>query len=157
MEKSDIHPTVVLYKAIIAWGVNIREFCTIRNSTLLSDCKVYERVSIKKSKIGEGSDINAGTYIENADIGKNVQVAPNCTIVGVTHDFSSKGISHEDVFKRITIGDGAWIGAGSVIMPGVNIGKGAIVGAGAVVNNDVSENYVYMGNPIEKYRRYPIK
>lgn len=153
--KNDIHPTAMFHGSTIAWGMSIREFCIIRDSMLGYGCKIYERASIKKSVIGGGSDINAGTYIENADIGENVQIAPNCTIVGVTHGFSSEGISHEDVFKRITIGDGAWIGAGATILPGVKIGVGSVVGAGAIVKMDVPDRYIYVGSPLQN-KCYPM-
>ncbi|MFA5994149.1 MAG: acyltransferase [Parcubacteria group bacterium] len=152
---TSIDPTVNIFKSEIAIDVHVREFCTIRNSTLGIGCKIYERVSIKKSKIGEGSDINAGTYIENANIGRSVQIAPNCIIVGVTHDFSPEGVDHEDVFMRIDIGDGAWIGAGSIIMPGVKIGQGSVIGAGATVKMDVPDRHVYVGTPSQN-KCYPI-
>ena len=155
MENGDINLTAEIFKSKIGNDVMIREFCSIRNSTLGSDCKVYERTSIKKSAIGKGSDINAGCYVEYVDIGNDVQVAPNCSIPGVTHDFSIKGVDHEDVFMRITIGDGAWIGAGSIIMPGVKIGKGAIIGAGSVVKRNVADRHVYSGSPLRN-KYYPI-
>lgn len=151
-----IDPTARIFKSKIGEGVQIREYCTIRNSSLENGCRIYERVSIKKSLIGQSSDINAGTYIENADIGKDVQVAPNCVIVGVTHDFSMEGVSHKDDFRRIFIADGAWIGATSVILPGIKIGKGSVIGAGAVVSMDVPDRHVYVGTPLQ-CKLYKIK
>lgn len=57
--------------------------------------------------------------------------------------------------KRIRVNDGASIGAGAVVLPGVNIGKNAIVGAGSVVTKDVPENAIVAGNParIMRYLR----
>ena len=110
---------------------------------------------MKKSSVGEDSDINSGTYVENAEIGKRVQIAPNCIIVGVTHEFSSEGIDHEDTFERITIRDGAWIGAGSIILPGVKIGKDTVIGAGAIVNRDIPDHYRYVGTPLQ-FKLNPI-
>lgn len=139
----------------IGKGVEIREFCTIHNSSIESGCKIYERTSVKKSSIGKGSDINAGVYIENAEIGEYVQVAPNCIVVGVTHGYSIEGISHTDRFDRIFIGNGSWLGASSIVLPGVRIGEGTIIGAGAIVNEDVPDRHVYIGTPMKK-RVYPI-
>ena len=52
------------------------------------------------------------------------------------------------------IGNDVWVGANSVILPGVKIGTGAIVGAGSVVTKDVPEYAIVVGNParILKYR-----
>ncbi len=47
----------------------------------------------------------------------------------------------------ITIGDGAWIGAGALVMPGVTIGARAVIGAGSVVTKDVPPDVVAYGNP----------
>ena len=154
MNSCEIDPSARVFRSQVGKEVMIREFCTVRNSFIGDKCKVYERVSIKKSNVGEGSDINTGVYIENADVGKDVQIAPNCSIVGITHEFSSEGIDN-DVFERVVIGDGAWIGAGSIILPGVKIGKGAIVGAGAVVKSNIPDHFRYIGTPIQ-FRCDPI-
>jgi len=156
MSKKLIDETARILNSKIGSGTRIREFCTIHNSIIGDNCLILERVSIKKSMIDAGGDINAGTYIENAIIGSDVQIAMNCCIPGVTHDFSKDGISHKDVFKRIIIEDGAWIGASSIIMPGIKIGKGAIIGAGALVNRDVPNHHVYIGTPKDNLL-YPIK
>lgn len=152
---SSTDSTVRIHKSKIDGEFWIREFCTIRDSNIGPSCKFYERVSIKKSIIGSGVSINAGTYIEYALIGKNVQIAPNCNIVGVTHKFSSKGVSQEDVFELITICDGAWIGAGSVILSGVTIGIGSVVGAGAIVKTDIPDRHIYVGTPLQ-FKLYSI-
>lgn len=50
------------------------------------------------------------------------------------------------------IGRGAWLGANVTILPGVNIGDGAVVGAGSVVTKDVEPNAVVVGSPARKVR-----
>ena len=47
----------------------------------------------------------------------------------------------------IVIKDGAWIGAGAIILAGVTIGKFAIVGAASVVTHDVGDYEVAVGSP----------
>lgn len=54
--------------------------------------------------------------------------------------------------KPITISSGAWIGAKSIILKGVNIGKGAIIGAGSVVTKDVEAFTIVAGNPAKLIR-----
>jgi acetyltransferase-like isoleucine patch superfamily enzyme len=52
----------------------------------------------------------------------------------------------------VRIEDGAWIGAGVVILKGVTIGAGSIIGAGAVVTRDVAPNQIAIGAPAHVMR-----
>jgi len=54
--------------------------------------------------------------------------------------------------KMVTIGNDVWIGAYSVIMPGVNIGNGAVIGAGAIVTRDVPDYAIVVGAPARVIR-----
>ena len=49
--------------------------------------------------------------------------------------------------KPVTVKQGAWIGAGATILPGVTVGKYAVVGAASVVTHDVPDYAVVVGNP----------
>ena len=49
--------------------------------------------------------------------------------------------------KPVHIGNGVWIGSGSIILPGVTIGDNAVIGAGSVVTKDVPEGMIAVGNP----------
>ena len=51
---------------------------------------------------------------------------------------------------RVTIGDRVFIGAGSIILPGVNIGDDVIIGAGSVVTHSIENGKVYAGNPAKE-------
>jgi len=59
--------------------------------------------------------------------------------------------------KDITIGDGAWIGAGSLIMGGVEIGRKTIIGAGSNVVHDVPPYTLAVGNPCRPIKRWNIQ
>lgn len=50
----------------------------------------------------------------------------------------------------IVIGDRVFIGAGSIVLPGVHIGNDCIIGAGSVVVTDIPDGTVYAGNPARK-------
>lgn len=116
----------------------IREYVTVHDSELDAGVRVYERTSIKKSSIAGPTDINANSYVENADIGEEVQVGPNCSVVGVTHDLDDDGMTfREDTFDRVVLEDGAFLGAGATVLPGVTVGENAVVGAGVTVTEDV--------------------
>ena len=56
---------------------------------------------------------------------------------------------------RSTIGDGAWVRLGAIIVPGVTIGEGAVVAAGAVVLKDVPPHTYVEGNPAQVIRKLP--
>jgi acetyltransferase-like isoleucine patch superfamily enzyme len=144
---SKIDKTVHKIKSIVGPDALVREYCVIHDSEIGRGCRIYERVSIKKSKIGTGTDINAGTYIEFAEIENEVQIGPNCSIVGIFHQLSEKGAERKDSFKKITIGKRVFIGANCVILPGVEIGEGTVIGAGSTVTKNIPSFHICIGVP----------
>ena len=52
----------------------------------------------------------------------------------------------------VTIGNNVWIGANSVVLPGVTIGDNSVIGAGSVVTKDIPANVVAVGNPCKVMR-----
>jgi len=71
-------------------------------------------------------------------------------VIGGDHDFSDPSISVLDQSRKsdgVTVGDGAWIGAGAKILDGVAVGDHAIVGAGAVVRDSVAASAIAVGVP----------
>lgn len=97
--------------------------------------------------------INSNTLIvakEKIEIGNNVLIGPNVIINSGMHNYndSSKTIREQGhACKPITIQDDVWIGANSVIMPGVTIEKGAIIGAGSIVTHSIPSYVVAVGAP----------
>ena len=67
----------------------------------------------------------------------------------IAHDAALQPHFQRTVIAPVAIGGWVYIGAGSLILPGVTIGDGAIVGAGSVVRRDVPPRAVVMGNPAE--------
>ncbi len=72
-------------------------------------------------------------------------MGPNVCIVSANHDRDDydKHVATEP----IRIGDDVWIGANSVVLPGVQIGSNVIIGAGSVVREDVPSDSIAFGNP----------
>lgn len=82
------------------------------------------------------------------EIGDNVQITHNVSVH--THGGSHvvrKVIPDFDMFGKVVIKDGAYIGAYSQIMPGVTIGEGALVAAGSIVTKSVPSGVVVAGTP----------
>ena len=86
-------------------------------------------------------------------IGNNVFIAPSCVITTAEHaidpEMRRAGI---EVAKPITIGNDVWIGAGSVILAGVEIGDGSVIGAGSVVTRSIPAGVVAVGGPCRPIR-----
>lgn len=62
-----------------------------------------------------------------------------------THQHALPGLS--EPAQPVTLEDGVWVGARVIILPGVTIGQGAIIGAGSVVTRDVPARTIAAGNP----------
>lgn len=104
--------------------------------------------------LGENVYINSScTFLDNApiNIGDNTLIGPNVSICTVTHNVNPCE-RHVNVIKPIRIGNNAWIGAGTVILPGVSIGDNSVIGANSVVNCDVPPNVLYAGSPAKLIR-----
>ena len=82
-------------------------------------------------------------------VGNRVTIANNVVIVDHNHDY--KGNSGRFLIKDVVIGDNTWIGANSVILPGVSLGKNCVIAAGSVVTKSFPDNSVIMGSPAKVY------
>lgn len=86
------------------------------------------------------------------EIGDHVTLAPRVHILA--HDAS---MWHDCGYTKISpvhIGNNVFIGAGSIILPGVTIGDNVIIGAGSVVTHNVESDSVVVGNPAQKIKSY---
>ena len=79
------------------------------------------------------------------EIGDNVTMAPRVHVL--CHDASTKQFLDYTKIGRVTIGDNVFIGAESVILPGVTVGNNVIIGANSTVTHDIPENSVAVGSP----------
>jgi len=122
--------------------------------------KIEEKVYLSDSKnisIGVNCRINENVFIQGATIGDNVLIAPNCSLLSVSHIHSDRDIPI--VFQGETdpnppiIKDNVWLGRNVIVLPGVTIGEGAIVAAGAIVNKDVESFSIYGGVPAKLIKK----
>lgn len=79
------------------------------------------------------------------EIGDNVTMAPRVHIL--CHDASTKIFLGFTKIGRVTIGNNVFIGAESVVLPGITIGSNVIIGANSTVTHDIPENSVAVGSP----------
>lgn len=82
------------------------------------------------------------------DIGDNVRIAPRVHIL--CHDASTKAILGYTKVGTVTIGNNVFVGAESVILPGVTIGNNVVIGANSTVTHDIPDNCVVAGSPARK-------
>lgn len=139
--------TVISPSAVIDESVKIWNFTTVCDRTVIGkDSVVGSGVFIGRDcVIGERVHIQHGVFIPNGSIiGNDVFIGPNATF---TDDrYPRAGNSNYDAQPPV-IKNGASIGAGAVVLPGVVIGEKAMVGAGAVVTKSVKSLSTVKGNP----------
>ncbi|USD64066.1 sugar O-acetyltransferase [Vibrio sp. SCSIO 43136] len=86
-------------------------------------------------------------------IGDYVMIGPNVTIATAGHPIDPSLRKRVAQFNiPVTIGNNVWVGANSVILPGVSIGDNSVIGAGSVVTKDIPANVVAVGNPCRVLR-----
>ena len=110
--------------------------------------------------IGEGAELSGTSITARSTavrVGRGVLVAPNCVIVD--SDFHApwppEARATEPGMERdapVTIGDHAWLGMQCIVLKGVTIGEGAIVGAGSVVTRDIPPRTLAAGAPARVIR-----
>jgi UDP-2-acetamido-3-amino-2,3-dideoxy-glucuronate N-acetyltransferase len=120
---------VIFPDAKIGDEANICSHCLIEN-----DVTIGNRVTIK-----------SGVQLwDGIRVGNDVFIGPN---VSFANDIFPRSRQHPEKYLETIISDGASIGAGAVILPGIKIGTKAMVGAGAVVTRSVPPNAIVVGNP----------
>jgi putative colanic acid biosynthesis acetyltransferase WcaF len=81
---------------------------------------------------------------------KGCTVAQMAYLCGGTHDFTKESLPL--IVGEIVVGEDAFIGAKAIVLPGIHIGDGALIGAGSVVTKDMPKWMICAGNPCK-----PIK
>lgn len=116
----------------------------------------------RKNRITLGNNFFMGQYCHLASdlkVGNDVMFASFVSCVGGDHKIDGIHIpmnqAGRDLFKTTVIGNDVWVGQGSILMHGITIGNGAVIAAGSVVVKDVPERAIYGGNPAKliRYRK----
>jgi maltose O-acetyltransferase len=107
--------------------------------------------------IGERTFINFDCVLLDCNrivIGNEVQFAPGVHVYTATHPLDAKQRrSGVEYALPVVIGDGAWLGGGAIVCPGVTIGENTVVGAGSVVVRDLPANVLAVGSPCRAVRQ----
>lgn len=129
---------VIIYRHVfrvkIARGARIEPGCIIWGPSRIT--------------IGAGTIINRGVILDGRfplTIGANASVSMQSAILTLEHDLNDPGF--QSVGGPVTIGDRAFLGLRSIVLPGIEIGEGAAVGVGAVVTRDVEPYSIVAGSP----------
>jgi len=128
------------------YGKIITDRCRIWKGVKLSVCgKDKNNKAILKigrfTTIGDRTEIHVGKKVV---IGESVRIAWDCIIM----DRNYHGIDGKpEKINPVIIKDFTWIGCRSIIMPGVTVGRGAIIAAGSVVINNINDGEIWGGNP----------
>jgi acetyltransferase-like isoleucine patch superfamily enzyme len=114
-------------------------------------------------KIGARTIVNVGSYLSGEgglEIGEDVLIGAHAKLLSAGHAIDEGDViiaRNRITRKKIVVEDGAWIGAGAIVLEGVRIGRGAVVAAGAVVRQDVPAGMVVAGMPARLIRARQIE
>jgi len=117
-----------------------------------------------KCKISKDFIAGEYTYVSHGcsvypgvSLGRYSMLAQNVQIIGADHNYEISGIpitfSGRPKLNKTTIGRDVWIGANSIIFVGVEIGDGAIIGAGSVVTKSIPPYSIFGGTPAKLIKK----
>lgn len=147
--ESDVYigPNCVIRDSFIGQGVHMQAMCVVDQAKvgansligpysrlrpgaeLKGDNHIGNFVEVKNSVIGQGSKVNHLTYIGDTDMGSGVNIGAGT--ITANYDGANK--------HRTVIGDDASTGSNSVLVAPVTIGNGATIGAGSVIAKDAPD------------------
>lgn len=114
-------------------------------------------------EIGDGCRFSGYVVISAAlsiVLEPHVLVARNVHILDHMHRFDRSDLSIESqpitTPRPVRIGEGSWIGANVVVLPGVTVGRGAVIGANSIVDRDVRDRVVVVGAPAREVRQIDV-
>jgi putative colanic acid biosynthesis acetyltransferase WcaF len=121
---------------------------------------IKPHVSIKypwKLSVGNHAWIGEGVWIDNlgvVTIGDHCCISQGALLLCGNHDYTRPAF--DLIVKDITLESGVWIGARSVVCPGVVCHEHSVLAVGSVATQDLEARWIYRGNPAEKVRERKI-
>lgn len=147
-QKNRIHSHAIIEPgASIGDETNVWAFSHILPGAKIGNqCNICDNVFIENDVlVGDRVTVKCGVQLwDGITLGDDVFVGPNATFA---NDKFPRSKQYPEEFSRTIIRNGASIGAGAVILPGVIIAENAMVGAGSVVTRNVPAHAIVVGNP----------
>ncbi len=142
-----IHPLADVSSELIGDGSRIWQYVVLLSgATIGRECNICAHCLIEGDVvIGDRVTVKSGVQLwDGLRVGNDVFIGPNASFA---NDRFPRSRRKPEKFLQTILEDGASIGAGAVILPGITIGANAMVAAGAVVTRSVPPNAVVVGNP----------
>lgn len=142
-----IHSLADAQSASIGVGTRVWQFVVILpGASIGQDCNICSHCLIEGDVIvGDRVTVKSGVQLwDGLRVGNDVFIGPNVTF---TNDKYPRSRNPGFTLLQTWIEDGASIGGGAILLPGIRVGAGATVGAGAVVTRDVPPGATVVGNP----------
>lgn len=148
-----IHPLSDCRNKNIPESTNVWQYCVVlpgaqigENVNICSHCFIENDV-----KIGNNVTIKCGVQVwDGIELEDNVMIGSNVTF---TNDMYPRAKNKDWKLLPTKVCKGATVGAGSVILPGITIGERAFIAAGSVVTKDVPAGELWMGSPAKFYKK----
>ena len=152
MKQPFIHALADVHSTAIGADTRIWQFVVVlAGANIGQDCNICSHCLIENDVvIGNRVTVKSGVQLwDGLRLGDDVFIGPNASFA---NDRFPRSRQKPEKFLVTTIYDGASIGAGAVLLPGLEIGRNAMVAAGAVVTRSVPPNAVVVGNPAKIVR-----
>lgn len=160
-----------LFKRLTGWLPESRCFGFKRLLLRFAGAQIGDNVRIYSSAtivgngalvIGDDVHVGSGVFISavapaGVMIGSHVDIGPQAMILTGSHKIDTVGehAAGEGTAASVTIGDGCWLGARSLVLPGVALAPKTVLGAGAVATKTVaSPNTIQVGLPARQLRTF---
>jgi UDP-2-acetamido-3-amino-2,3-dideoxy-glucuronate N-acetyltransferase len=150
--RASIHELADVATRSIGAGTRIWQYVVIlAGARIGADCNICSHVLIENDVVlGDRVTVKSGVQLwDGIRVGDDVFIGPNVTF---TNDKFPRSKQYPVKFLETIIENGASVGAGAVILPGITIGAGSMIAAGSVVTRDVASKSLVQGNPARHTR-----
>lgn len=144
-----VHPLADVQASWIGDGTRLWQFVVVLPGAKIgADCNICSHCFIENDVvIGDRVTVKSGVQLwDGLRVGDDVFIGPNAAFA---NDKFPRSRQHLNNPVETIIEDGASIGAGATVLPGIRIGRRAMIGAGAVVTRSVPPNAIVVGNPAQ--------
>lgn len=142
-----IHPQALVETSRVGAGTRVWAFAHVCSGAVVGrDCNICDHTFIEQNaRVGDRVTLKCGVYLwAGTVIEDDVFIGPN---VSFTNDRYPRSRQTPSLYEGVTIRRGASIGAGAVLLPGVEVGEYAMVGAGSIVTTTVPPHALVYGQP----------